>query len=153
MPASRRLWESSVVIGYLAGYAELESECSQIIEQAKSGEIEILVSVIATVETAYLRGESDAASEALIQEFFGRNYVIPVGIDPRTALISRGLIRKYRTGPKLKPPDAAQLGTAIQWHVPIIETTDPDLLRLDDLEGNPLIRIRHPLYEGQTRFI
>ena len=153
MPVSRRLWESNVVVGYLAGYPNLRSDCTQIIEQAERGEAEIFVSVIATIEAAYLAGQSDADSEALIQEFFGRNYIIPVGIDARIASITRGLIRKYRTGPKLKPPDAAHLGTAIQWGIPIIETTDQELLRLDNLEGSPPIRIRRPLYEGQTRFV
>ena len=153
MPVSRRLWESNVVIGYLAGYPNLQSDCIQIIEQAKRGEVEIFVSVIATIEAAYLTGQSDADSEALIQEFFGRNYIIPVGIDAGIASITRGLIRKYRNGPKLKPPDAAHLGTALQWRIPVIETTDPDLLRLHNLEGNPPIRIRRPSYEGQTRFI
>ena len=69
-------------------------------------------------------------------------------MDTRVAEISRGLIRKYRTSRKLKPPDAAHLATAIQWHIPIIETTDPDLLKLNQAEGNPLIEIRKPLYEG-----
>ncbi len=153
MPVSRRLWESNVVIGYLAGYQDLQSDCTQIIEQARRGEAEIFVSVIATIEAAYLSGRSDVESEALIQEFFGRDYIIPVGIDPRTAAITRDLVRKYRDSPRLKPLDAAHLGTAIQWRIPVIETTDHDLLRLDNLEGSPPIRIRRPLYEGQTRFI
>ena len=146
MPARRRLWDSCIVIGYLAGYEQLKPDCPRIIEQASGGQIEIVVSAMATVEAAYLEGYSDQDSEALIKEFFGRDYIIPIGMDVRIAEIARGLIRKYRT--KLKPPDAAHLATAIQWRIPIIETTDPDLLQLDQLEGNPLITIRKPLYEG-----
>ena len=146
MPARRRLWDSCIVIGYLAGYEQLKPDCPRIIEQASGGQIEIVVSAMATVEAAYLEGYSDQDSEALIKEFFGRDYIIPIGMDVRIAEIARGLIRKYRT--KLKPPDAAHLATAIQWRIPIIETTDPDLLQLNQLEGNPLITIRKPLYEG-----
>ena len=146
MPGPRRLWDSCIVIGYLAGYEELKPDCIRIIEQAHSGQIEIVVSAMATVEAAYLEGLSDEDSEALIKEFFGRDYVVPIGMDARIAEIARGLIRKYRN--RLKPPDAAHLATAIQWHIPLIETTDPDLLRLDKAEGNPPVTIRKPLYEG-----
>ena len=148
MPPQRRLWDSCIVIGYLAGYEQLKPDCPRIIEQARGGQIEIVVSVMATIEAAYLEGHSDQNSEELIREFFSRGYIIPIGMDTRIAAITRGLIRKYRTSHKLKPPDAAHLATAIQWHIPIIETTDPDLLQLDHAEGNPPIIIRKPLYEG-----
>ena len=108
-------------------------------------------------EVAYLEGLSDEESETKISEFFSRNYIIPVAIDARVAAIARRLIRKYRTGPKLKPPDAEHLATAMQWQIPVLETTDPDLLRLDGLERfeghqeNPVITIRRPFYEGARR--
>ena len=145
MPVAHRLWDSNVVIGYLAGYEALTPDCPLIIDQAGRGEIEIVVSVMATIEAAYLVGISDPDSESLIQEFFSRDYIIPVAIDAPVASIARRLIRTYRD---LQPPDAAHIATAIQWHVPVIETTDPDLLRLDGLEGEPRITIRRPLYEG-----
>ena len=149
MPAERRLWDSSVIIGYLAGQDDLRDACEGIIRRAEQGEVEVLASAMATIEVAYLDGLDDRASEEKISEFFSRNYIIPVAIDMRVSTIARGLIRKYRTGPKLKPPDAAHLATAIQWRIPVIETTDPDLLRLDEREGAPdLIIIRKPLYEG-----
>ena len=45
-------------------------------------------------------------------------------------------------------PETICLATGMLWHVPVIQTTDPDLLRLDQLEGNPPITVRKPLYEG-----
>ncbi len=151
MPTPRRLWDSSIVIGYLAGSPELANDCPQIIAQAERGELEIVVSAMATIEVAYLKGLDDQDAEAKIQEFFGRRYIIPVAIDVRVAAIARDLVRKYRDGPKIKPPDAAHLATAVQWNIPVIETTDPDLLRLDGREGNPPITVRPPLYEGPNR--
>jgi predicted nucleic acid-binding protein len=149
----RRLWDSVIVLGYLAGYEDLKPDCPQIIQQARQGELEIMVSEMAKVEAAYLEGRSDIESEALISEFFSRDYIIPVSVDDQVSKIARGLIRKYRNSLRIKPPDAVHLATAILWHIPVIETTDPDLLRLDGREGNPPIRIRRPRYEGQTRFI
>ena len=148
MPADRRLWDSSVIIGYLAGQEDLRQNCEGIISLAERGEVEILVSAMATIEVAYLDSMDDQESEEKISELFARDYVIPVAIDARVSAIARGLIRKYRTAPKLKPPDATHLATAVQWKIPVIETTDPDLLRLDSREGDPLIVIRKPFYSG-----
>jgi predicted nucleic acid-binding protein len=148
MPGPRRLWDSSVIIGYLGGQKDLADACNNIISRAELGELEIVVSTIATIEVAYLAGVDDQASEAIIRELFDRVYIIPVAIDVRVAAIARGLVRKYRSGPKLKPADATHLATAIQWNIPVLETTDPDLLRLDGREGNPPISIRRPLFEG-----
>lgn len=151
MPVPRRLWDSCIVIGYLAGYEDLKRDCPLIIEQAERGELEIVVSAMATIEAAYLEGHSDQESEALIQEFFTRDYVIPVAIDSPVAAIARRLIRKYRGSRKLEPPDAAHLAVAIQWRIPLIETTDPDLLRVSGLEGNPPVTIQRPTYSGPLR--
>ncbi len=143
-----RLWDSCVILDYLGGNDAVAQACSNIIAQAERGELEIMVSALATVEVAYLKGLDDQASEAMITEFFGRDYMIPATVDVRVATEARGLIRKYRNGPKIKPADATHLATAIQWNIPVIETTDPGLLRFDQLEGNPRIAIRQPFYEG-----
>ena len=151
MPGQRRLWDSNVVISYLAGHPGVRDACSNIISKADQGELEIVVSAMATIEVAYLSGMNDQTSEMLIREFFDRDYIIPVAIDVRVAAIARGLVRKYRGGPSLKPPDAAHLATAIQWKIPVLKTTDPDLLRLNGREGTPLVTIREPLFEGPFR--
>ena len=151
MPAPRRVWDSCIVLGYLSGYDDLKPDCDQIIDQAQRGELEIVVSAFASVEAAYLQGHSDDDSEAKIREFFGRNYVIVAAIDISTAAIARGLIRKYRHTYRITPPDAAHLALAIQLHIPVLETTDLDLIQLSEKEGNPQIVIRKPLYEGPQR--
>ena len=145
MPSIPRLWDSSVIIGFLAGYREIEWACQQIIQQAERGEAQIAVSEMAKVETAYLAGINDSDSELLIKEFFSRRYIIPISVDDPVSEISRDLIRKHRG---LQPPDAIHLATAILWKIPVVETTDPDLLNLDRTEGRPLIQTRRPFYEG-----
>ena len=146
---TRRLWDSSVVIGYLTGDQRIHSVCSQIIQQAERGNIEILVSQLAKSECAYIGGESDSGSERIIREFFGREYINSVNLDDAISGIVRGLIRKYRGSPSIKPLDAIHLATAIQWNIPIFETTDNPLLRFNQLEGNPPVTVRRPLYDGQ----
>ena len=48
MPVSRRLWDSCVVVGYLAGYEDLKPDCPQIISLAEQGGLQIVVSAMAT---------------------------------------------------------------------------------------------------------
>ena len=148
MPPARRVWDSCIVIGYLAGYPALKEQCELIIETAKRGEVEIVVSALAMIEAAYLTGYSDNDAEARIREFFGRQYVVPVQVDAPIAAIARDLIRRHRKTRKIEPADATHLATAIQWKIPILETTDPDLLRFDRVEGSPLINVREPRSEG-----
>ena len=148
MPPPRRLWCSCIIIGYLAGDDALKEACPRIIEQAGRGELEIVVSAVAMAEVAYLKGVPVEDSEARIQEFFSRDYIVPIAIDPIVARAARGYIR----GHTLKPLDAIHLATAEVWRIPTLETTDPDLLKLDGRVGDPRITIRRPLYEGQGSF-
>ena len=148
MPPVRRLWDSCVVIGYLAGYPELREQCELIIDSARRGEVEIVVSTLATIETAYLDGYSNSDAETKILGFFSRQYVIQVQLDAPIANIARDLIRRHRDTRKIKPMDAVHLATAMQWKIPTVETTDDDFLRFDKVEGSPLIAVRKPLYAG-----
>jgi len=150
MPVPRRLWDSNLVLSYLSGDTQAQPDCDLIIEQAKNGQLELVVSTIALAEVAFLQGLSDSDSEAKIQEFFSRDYIIPASYDITVARMARRLIRTYR--PNFKPPDAVHMATALLWRIPILETTDPDLLRLDRKEGNPPLIIRKPKYEGSQPF-
>ena len=53
MASPRRLWDSNVVIGYLAGYSGIADACNNIISRAERGELEIVVSTLATAEGTY----------------------------------------------------------------------------------------------------
>lgn len=146
MAVPRRLWDACVVLAYLSGDTQVKPACDLIINQAESRQLEIVVSTIAEAEVAYLPGLSIEDSEAKIREFFSREYIVVVSYDSPIARIARRLIRNYRPG--LKPADAVHMATALQWRIPILETIDPDLLKLDGKEGNPPIIIRKPLYQG-----
>ena len=151
MPASRRLWDSSVIIGYLAGDESVSEHCQLIIEQAERDELEIVVSAVAAAEVAFLGGYSEEDSEDMIREFFGRDYIILVAVDAPLAALARSLVSRYRNEMRIKPADAIHLATAIQLNLPVLETTDGDLLRFDGLEGAPAVVVRRPLYDGPIR--
>ena len=151
MPGPRRLWDSSVVIGYLAGEAGLAEPCGDIISAAERGELEIAVSIEAAIEVAYLKGYDDDASERIIRELFGREYIIPIAVDLQVAAVARDLIRRHRAPPIINTKDATHLATAIQWKISVMETTDRGLLRFSGREGAPPVTIRHPFYGGARK--
>lgn len=147
MAVPRRLWDSNLVLSYLSGDTQVQPDCDLIITQAEQGQLELVVSTMTQAEVAFLQGLSDSDSEAKIREFFSRNYVITASYDITVAKIARRLIRTYR--PNFKAPDAVHMATALLWHIPILETTDTDLLRLDRKEGNPPLIIQKPKYQGK----
>lgn len=147
-PLPRRLWDANVICGYLSGSnnPDIMPACGLIIDSAKRGEWEIVISTMSESEVAYLPGFSAQDAEARILEFLSRDYVIRAASDISVAKIARRLIRAHRPG--LKGADAVHMATALLWNIPILETIDLDLLRLNSREGNPPLIIRKPLYEG-----
>jgi len=163
-----RLWDSTVVLAYLGGQANAMPDCELIIQQCGRGELLLYVSTIAQSEVAFLRGYTNEQSEAKVREFFSRPYVKTLLCDIEVARESRRLIRLYKSATSneapfcpscgrrmqgsLKPFDAVHMASALVHNVPILETYDPDLLKLDGKEGNPPLIIRKPLYEGAVSF-
>lgn len=160
-----RLWDSSVILAYLGGVPKAKKACELILKQGEREELILHVSTMAQSEVAFLPGYSNLESEDLVKEFFSRKYIKTILFDILVARESRKLIRKYRSSnineqplfcptcnkrinSGLKPPDAIHLASALIWNIPILETYDPDLLKLNGKEGNPPIIIREPLYEG-----
>jgi predicted nucleic acid-binding protein len=164
-----RLWDSSVVLAYLGGFLKAKTVCDLILQQGERDELLLHVSTMAQSEVAFLPGYSDAESEDKVKEFFSRKYIKTILFDILVARESRRLIRKYRSSENysqsilcsncnrmiykgLKPPDAVHLASALLWNIPILETYDPHLLKLNGKEGTPPIIIREPLYEGTLPF-
>ena len=137
---TRRVWDANTIIHYLAGSEDAKPDVPRIIDDAVSGETEIVVSAIAECEVAKLEGYDDAAAECRIMDFFNRPYIIRATVDPFVASETRRLVRERG----LNPPDAIYLATAIRLQVPLLETYDSDLLALNGKEGNPAVAIRKP---------
>ena len=137
---SRRVWDASTIIRYLAGSKDAKPDVPRIIDDAVGGETEIVVSAIAECEVAKLEGYDDATAERRIADFFNRPYILRATVDPFVSRETRRLVRERG----LKPPDAIYLATAIRLQVPLLETYDSKLLGLDGEEGSPTVAIRKP---------
>lgn len=154
---TRRVWDSSVVIDYLEGKPRAYPHVPLIIEEAKRGETEILVSSFAEIEVCKIRGVPlTDDQEEMIKEFFGRHYVIRCMVDYRVAEVARRIARITSQSPDMatvKPKDAVHVATAVRWGVSLFEVFDGPLHKVvnDHPELIPGIRVREPLYEGQAR--
>lgn len=146
MPLPRRLWCSCTIIKYLAGSPEA-ADCEPITQQAAEGQLEIVVSILAEAEVIRVRADVGEVAEALIREFFGRNYVIRAALDVSIAEKARDIVRKYN----LKPLDAVHVATALHHNIPILETFDDEMIEVSEKEGDPPLVIRRPVYEEIAR--
>lgn len=144
--AERRAWCSCMVLDYLVGAERSRMACEQLIDRAKAGEIEIVVSALALAEVAKVNGDPEA--ERTIQEFFRRPYVIVAQLD---WLVAEEVRKMLRAVPKLKAGDATHLATAVRWKIPVLETWDTDLVPLTGQFGSPAVTVRTPVPEGQAR--
>ena len=74
-----------------------------------------------------------------------------MAIDVRVAAIARGTSQKVPGRALAQAARRRPLGDSHSVKIPVLETTDPDLLRLNSREGTPLVTIREPLFEGPFR--
>lgn len=144
MAAARRMWCSCTIIDYLKGVVRAEP-CIEIISHMQEGSQEIVTSILAEAEVAHLGDTIDhTTAEQMIKEFFGRRYVVRVPFD---RIMAEDVRRLIRTHSGLSTMDAAHIATALRWNVPLLETYDDRLLRLDGMEGNPPLAIREPKWD------
>ena len=146
----RVAWDSCSIIDYLKG-ADRARECSRIIEAAERGELEIVVSTLAEAEVARV-GEPPLPEEqeAMIKEFFDREYVKRYGLDQRVAAQARAIVRTYG----LKPADAVHVATALLapgvHALESYDDRDMDRIRNSSVPLPRALIIRQPTYEGQA---
>ena len=156
----RRLWDTSVIVDFLEGTERSKPHVPLIIEEAKRGDTEIMVSAFAEVEVVKPNGVLTEKQEEMIREFFSRPYVIRAQVDARVAAIARQITRMTSLASDMKtvkPKDAVHVATAVRWDVPVVECYDEPLIRASTrmrTEYPSVIKgviVREPQYEGQAR--
>ncbi|MHC2247846.1 type II toxin-antitoxin system VapC family toxin [Bradyrhizobium elkanii] len=114
-----------------------EQLCRSVLEAAKAGKLEIVVSTFCLVEVCK---EKDGSVADKIADFFENDYVLPVAVDWFVGVRARQLMQ---AGHGLKPADACHLATAlVANNVNEMHTFDGKLLglngKLDKADGTKL---------------
>ena len=138
----RRYWDSVCFLKWLKKEQDYE-DCRGVINKAECGELEIITSAYTISEVIYLksnekinRGKSDE-----ICRFFENKYIILINVDRTIAELARNLLWDYQA---LRPQDAIHIASAIKAKIPIFDTFDDYLIKLNQSIGDPPLIIGKP---------
>lgn len=143
----RRYWDSFCFIAILNG-DEGADDCEKILDEAKEGKTQIIVSPLVQVEVVRPKGAPHPIpkeDEEKVRAFFENDYIKWRIIDRKIADLARGLCWKYG----IHPRDAIHLAAAIETKCDLLETTDDRLLRLDGRIKETTMKIVKPKWTGQ----
>lgn len=122
--------------------------CNRLLKQAEGGFTEIVVSALTLAETVRPKGVPKPLGDEhrdKIEAFFENDYILMRAIDRNLAIAAQRLC--WNAEWNLKPRDAIHLAAAMDMECDVLETIDPDLLKLN---GQLAIRIDEPRWYGQT---
>ena len=142
----RRLyWDACVFISYIEATAGRVETISELLDQARRGDIEVITSVASRVEVAFAKHERDggrldpAVEEAIDELWSPSSPIKPVELDGLIANRARDLIRSgLDRGWRLRPIDAIHLATAAQVGVHELNTYSHDLRRYSEVLTFPV---------------
>lgn len=144
----RRYWDAKCFIALLNDEADAQV-CERILEQAKERQTQICVSPIVQVEVIRPRGSATPLAKELrdkVRAFFENDYIRWRIVDRKIANDAQQLCWDY----PLHPRDAIHLAVALDLGCDLLETSDSDLLRLDQTIPSTSLRICKPGALGQA---
>ena len=112
----RYYWDACTWIGLINQEESRFLSCKHIMDQAISGEVEILASTFVLAEVYKTACEDPYASlpeerDEVLNKFFRQEFVIKAMVDEDVALCARKLLRYHAK--LIKPQDAIHLATAL----------------------------------------
>lgn len=143
----RRYWDSSCFLAILNN-EDSADDCERILEDAKEGKTELIVSAVVQVEVIRPRSSPQPIpheAREKIRAFFENEYIKWRNIDRIIADLARDLCWEYR----IHPRDAIHLAVAIDTECDLFETTDNQLLKADGQIKDVKLKIMKPKWAGQ----
>jgi predicted nucleic acid-binding protein len=148
---TRRLWDSSCCIAWLANETGRVDYCRTVLEAAEAGEVELYVSTLAMAETLWPRGRPDATvirdylrdEREAVENFFRQPYFVIVEVDRTIASLAQNLVWDHG----VKPKDAVHVASAVRWSIPRFDTFDEPLQALSGKLGSPPVIIERPFID------
>lgn len=143
MTRRRVLWDSACCLAFLKGEADRVDLCEEVLDQAKAGKVEIVLSALALAETLNLSGAASIpkASRETVRKFFARSSFVVADVTRRISERAQDLVWDHG----VKPKDAVHVATALEYAVPVIHTFDGALIALSKrLGGVPKLQICAP---------
>lgn len=145
-------WDSDVLIHAIQRTPEHIAEIEPLINEAESGNLQILLSTFSLMEVYKdLDGENAMSKDddELIVSFFENPFFIFKDLTYPIALSARQISREFG----VKPKDAVHVATALYYKIPIFFSYDERLLNKTGKIGNPALEIVKPFWKGQPELI
>ena len=156
----RVYWDACVFLSYINGEQERLPMIDALLEESRSGEIEIITSTVSLAEVAFAEeersnGALDPNIEVAIDDMFSDREVVKlVEFHELVAREARSRMRQAITnGWRLKPMDAIHLATAFHLDATQFHTYDKPLLKYQAPVGFPInepVTLRPRLPEPPT---
>ena len=122
--------------------------CSDIVNEAKSGEIQMFISPLTMAETVRPKGSNAPISRGIrdqVLAFFENDYITLI---PFSREIARASL-EYCWDYGLRARDALHLAFAVHAECDALETIDGNLIK--DISGHGSIQVREPKGTGQIK--
>ena len=145
----RRYWDATCFIALLNDEEGAE-DCENILNEAKEAKTLIYVSPLVQTEVIRPRGSPKPIPVEIktqVQAFFENDYIKWRIIDRDIANSAQNLCWDYN----LHPRDALHLAAALDLQCDLLETYDPDLLKLDGQVPDSSLGIQKPNWRGQAK--
>ncbi len=142
----RRYWDAFCFIAILNNESEA-GDCARIVEDAKEGRTEIIISPLVQVEVVRPRSAPVPLSPDVAEKvrgFFENDYIKWRTID--RAIGDRAQSLCWRHG--LHPRDALHVAVAIDSQCDLLETADPRMLRLNEKHADITLKVQRPKWVG-----
>jgi predicted nucleic acid-binding protein len=147
----RAVWDSCVVLDALDRTKGRYEKIAPFLADAELGRFIIVLSEITIAEVSYLPSNPGASEAALqiIQRWFENPYIVRRPVHNEISRVAAEIGRQHRVK---RAADRVVLATAIVEHVRTVHTFDEGLWALDQMIGNPPLRIGEPDYGAGTLF-
>lgn len=143
MDIKQRYWDSNCFLAWFLNESGKADKCRGVIEAAEADKLQIVTSALTITEVIKLKGKPRLKQdrERIIQDFFEQEYIVIRNVDRKVALYARQLLWEFEA---LLPKDSIHVATALVNKLPVLDTFDEYLIKLDGKLGNPGLRIGYP---------
>jgi predicted nucleic acid-binding protein len=155
MARAIRYWDSCCFLGWLAEEEDKVASCKEVLDIAEAGHLTIVTSTLTLAEVVRLKGHPTLPpeDEAVIDQFFKREFIVLRQVDRKVGELARRLC--WQSG--IDPKDAVHVATALIHGVSALDTTDGPLIRKSPVQIDDYGPLRiawpkwgdvGPLFEG-----
>jgi len=143
----RRYWDACAFLGWLKEEPDKVAECRQVIEEARSGTLEIVTSSLTLAEVLWLKGKDPIPVEdrRKVRRFFLSTWILLWEVDRQVAERAQDVVWDHTVRPK----DSIHVATALVAGAEQLDTFDGPLIALDGKIGPPTLKIGRPRIDGK----